>query len=255
MTTHSIPRALTRLSVVAGLAATTVVLTAGLASAHITTDPAQVDRAEYNQITFRVPNEEANATTVKLELTLPTDTPITSVRTAPMPGWKAEVATVQLDKPVTVDKTTIKEAVRTVTWTADAGGGIAPGQFGAFSILTGVLPEHVDTVVVPAVQTYSDGSVARWIQRQGQGADEPEFPAPIVNLTGSAAEDDHAGSTPAHNDEASSGAAASSDDTARWMAGIGIAVGALGLGVGVGTVLRSRRRPAAAPETTSSSES
>jgi hypothetical protein len=36
-------------------------------------------------------------------------------------------------------------------------------------------------------------------------------------------------------------AAPTSDNTARWLGGAGLVVGALGLGVGVGAVLRSRR--------------
>ncbi len=104
-----------------------------------------VTRAEYNQISFRAPNESATASTVKFELTFPTATPITSVRTAPLPGWKAVVTKGKLPKPVTIENATITQAVLSVVWTAEPGVGIAPGQFGLFQILTGALPVSVVT--------------------------------------------------------------------------------------------------------------
>jgi uncharacterized protein YcnI len=220
----------------------------GVASAHITTDPSEVTRGEYNQIAFRVPNESATASTVKVTFTLPTDIPITSVRTAPLPGWKAEVAKGKIDPPVTIGNTAVTESVRTVTWTADPGNGVAPGQFGLFQILTGSIPDIGDTLVIPAVEIYSDGTIVNWDQPPTTNGEEPDKPAPVVKLTGAAGEGHGApAASPPTSGGSHSEAAASSagqDDTARWLAGAGLLVGALGLGAGTGAILRGRRRTA-----------
>ncbi|WP_071929053.1 DUF1775 domain-containing protein [Nocardia mangyaensis] len=39
-----------------------------------------------------------------------------------------------------------------------------------------------DTVAFKAVQTYSDGKVETWDQPTPAGADEPEFPLPVLTL-------------------------------------------------------------------------
>jgi uncharacterized protein YcnI len=180
-------------------------------------------------VTFRVPDESDTAGTVKLEVTLPTDHPITSVRTTPIPGWTATVTKATLNPPVQVDGNTVAEAVRTVTWTAGGGTRINPGEFLDFPLSLGPLPTGVDQLAMPATQTYDNGEVVAWDQPSTDGA-EPERPAPVVRLTPAAdATAGDGGETPA------------ADSTARWMAGAGLLVGALGVGLGAGAVLRNRR--------------
>jgi uncharacterized protein YcnI len=202
----------------------------GAAFAHVTTDPDEITRGEYNQLSFRVPNESPTASTVKVELTFPTDVPITSVRTAPVPGWTAEVVKGAINPPVTGNDVTITEAVRTVTWTAQPGNGVAPGQFGLFHILTGEIPETGERLVIPATETYSDGHIVRWDQASAADGSEPKHPAPLVRVSGTA---EHA-----HGPAKAQGG---TDDTARWMAGVGLLLGAVGLGAGGGAILANRR--------------
>ena len=78
------------------------------------------------------------------------------------------------------------------------------------------------------------------------GGSEPEHPAPEFVVT--AAESEHAGSTGAknaagHDAQAASPAAArdSSDGTARWLGGAGLALGLIALVVAGGVLGRSRR--------------
>jgi hypothetical protein len=111
----------------------------------------------------------------------------------------------------------------------------------------GRLPDDIDQIVMPAVQTYDDGTVVRWDQVQAPGADEPEHPAPTLTLVapepGMEGMRDHgamAGMGGGHgggHQEAATG----TDDTARWLGGAGLLVGALGLGVAVGAIARGRR--------------
>ncbi|HEX3826787.1 MAG TPA: DUF1775 domain-containing protein [Sporichthyaceae bacterium] len=73
-------------------------------------------------------------------------------------------------------------AVGSITWTArESSAAIAPGTFGQFEILATV-PADRASLVFAAVQTYSDGTVVRWIDRAAPGAPQPAHPAPVVML-------------------------------------------------------------------------
>ena len=118
-----------------------------------------------------------------------------------------------------------------------------------FEVNLGALPDNTDSLVMPAVQTYDDGTVVSWDQTQTPGGPEPEHPAPTLKLvdgTGGAHDMAAAGHTMAHSTgpDAPSDAGASAggvDNTARWLGGIGLVLGALGLGLGGGAALRGRR--------------
>jgi uncharacterized protein YcnI len=231
-------------TVAAGIA---VLFGNGLASAHVTARVIgeAATQGGYTKITFRVPNEEDAAGTIKLEVKFPADTPLTSARTKPMPGWTAQITKVTLDKPVVVHNAEIKEAVSSVTWTA-SGTRINPGEFQEFELSTGPLPE-TEQLVMPAIQTYDNGTVVAWDAPPAEeGAEEPEHPAPVIEL---APESGDAHGTATANTAADTGAedtteaaaVSGTDDTARWLGGAGLAVGALGVGFGVGATLRARR--------------
>lgn len=225
-------RVFTRAAAVTGTAGLVVLAGAGMASAHVTAQPGTAVKGSTGEITFRVPDEEARAGTVRLDVTLPLDHPIASVRTKSVPGWTAQIATAKLDKPVRTDEgAELTEAVRTVTWTANPGTRIEPGQFQEFTILAETMPESTDKLVLPATQTYDNGEVMRWDQPPAApGAPEPEHPAPTVTLLAGPANLDGASATPG------------ADVSARWLGGTAVVLGALGLGVAVGAVLVARRR-------------
>jgi uncharacterized protein YcnI len=197
------------------------------ALAHVTASPQTAEQGGYAVIALRVPTESETAGTVALQVTLPTEHPITSVRTTPRPGWTATVEKAPLDPPVERHGRTTTEAVRTVTWTADPGVRIGPGEFAEFPLSLGPMPTDTDQLLLPTVQTYDDGEVVAWDQPPAADGSEPERPAPAVALTSPTA--------------AAAAPAGTTDTAARWMGGGGLLVGALGLGVGAGAVLRSRR--------------
>ncbi|MBM7771081.1 uncharacterized protein YcnI [Actinokineospora baliensis] len=242
-----------RAGVVLAAAGTAVLFTSGIASAHVTAkvigEPAV--QGGYTKITFRVPNEDNTAGTVKLEVKFPAETPIASLRTKPLAGWTATISKAKLDKPITVHGAEITEAVSTVTWTAAAGTRIGPGEFAEFEVSGGALPE-TDQLVLPATQTYDSGKVVAWdAPPPAAGAEEPEHPAPVIKLTkATEGGGDHAAAAPAaastdtHSDKAAE--AKGADNTARWLGGAGLVVGALGLGLGAGATLRARKAIAAA---------
>lgn len=155
---------------------------AGPAQAHVTIDaPGAVRGGSDQQITFRVPVEEGKAT-VALTVQLPTATPIASVDVLPMAGWTHTETTATLATPVKTDDGDITSAVTQISWKA-TGGGLKPGEYGAFTILAGSLPD-VPTLTFKALQTYSDGSVVRWIETPAPGSTTvPQDPAPTLALS------------------------------------------------------------------------
>ena len=178
-----------RVRVLAGAAALAVAVTlvfAATAGAHVTVHPGTAKKGASDVLlTLAVPNEETSGATVtKLELDLPTNTPLLGVKAQTIPGWTATVTSTKLAKPVTTDDGQITEAVSQVVWTAnDPTAAIPQDQFGAFTIIVGTLPSNTSKVAFKAVQTYSDGNVVSWIEPVVKGSPAPEHPTPILTLT------------------------------------------------------------------------
>ncbi|MBQ1096440.1 YcnI family protein [Streptomyces sp. b94] len=208
----------------------------------------------YAVVGFKVPNERDNASTTKLEVNFPTDHPLASVMPQPVPGWKAVVTKTKPAKPLESHGKQITEVVSKVTWTAD-GKGIEPGYFQKFPVSLGALPEDADELAFKAIQTYDNKEVVRWIEVPQEGQEEPDHPAPVLELA--AAEDDSHGSSGAKAEDdteaaaqntaadtaASSDSGDGSDTTARVLGIVGIVVGAAGVAYGV---LAGRRRDSGA---------
>ncbi|MCU1685605.1 MAG: hypothetical protein JWQ81_6344 [Amycolatopsis sp.] len=240
--------------------AATGLLGAGVASAHVTANVygSQPTKGGYAAIFFRVPNEDANLGTIGLEVDFKPEYGIGGVRTKPVPGWTAVVTTSDLPAPVkTASGTEVTKAVTKVVWTAQPGNKIAAGssEFQEFEVSAGPLPNNVDELVFPTIQTYEGGKVVDWTQLSTPGAAEPEHPAPTVQLAAQVSGD---GDSPAMNmggtTTTEAAAPSGSDNTARWLGGAGLVVGALGLGVGAGATLRARKAGAAGSNRTEGTE-
>lgn len=241
-----ITRTLARVGLAAGGAVTLGVVLAATAAAHVTIRPDVDTAGSYAKITVRVPNESDTAGTVQVRIELPADTPIPSVRVQPHAGWTTELTTTQFPEPVQVGDRTLEEAVTAVTWTADPGVRIGPGEFDEFAISVGPLPE-AGTYFLPATQTYDDGEVVAWAEETVEGQEEPEHPAPVLEVVEATGDDGHGGAPAAENvsDEGGGEAAAASsaggdngDDLARGVGIGGLVVGAAGLGVGAAALRR-----------------
>ena len=214
---------ISRALVTAGAAGSTMLLAAGIASAHVTVDAPGAEEGGYTVLTFKVPTESATAGTTALKVTLPG---FKVAGTEPLAGWKS-----------VVDKDGSQLAT-SVTWTADPGVSIGPGQFQRFVLSVGPLPKEKE-LSFDAVQTYSDGTVVNWDQAANADGSEPEHPAPSITLaegTGDGHDDDAHAVAPSSHTEA----AATTDTTARWLGGAGLALGALGAALGLGAVIRKR---------------
>lgn len=240
MTKHRVTRALV-------VAAVAFMAVGPMAAAHVTVNPGEATKGGYAALTFRVPNERDDSGTTAVEVNLPEDYPIASVRVKPKPGWSYEVEHRTLDEPLDSHGTEITEAVSKITWT---GGEIQPDEYDEFEVSMGRLPEDADQLVFPSLQTYASGEVVRWIDEPAEdGEDDPESPAPVLTLVD--AEEGHGGGD---DDEAADGegesasgltvenAASQGDvDSASTLAAVAIVVGLLGLAAGAFAVVKGRR--------------
>jgi len=223
-----------------------VVLAPTAAAAHVTVQPGEVPGGGFAKLAFRTPNERDDAGTVKLEVSFPTDAPLAFFSVRAVPGWTSTVERAALPVPIEVFGETISEAVSKVTW---EGGTIPPGGFEEFEVSVGPLPEDKDELVFKALQTYSSGEVVRWIELREPGAtDDPEFPAPVLKLSGPGEEPPVPGGDDQAATEATSAAAISTlqdeVDSADRRAGIAIAIGVVAaLASGMAIVRRRRSSP------------
>ncbi|PYI63954.1 nuclear export factor GLE1 [Arthrobacter livingstonensis] len=219
------------------LAAAFLAAGAAAASAHVKVAPDSTTASGYTHVTFSVPNESDSAKTSKLVVKLPTDPPFTSVSVKPVDGWTAKVITTKLPKAVTVGGSTVTEAATSVEWTADTAHQIGQNEYQTFSLSLGKLPAAGTTVMLPAAQTYTDGTVVNWDQKMVAGQAEPEHPAPSFVTT--AAESTATAATPINMDQTSNNA------VGIW----GIVLGAVALvlgGTALGMVLAGRRKASSA---------
>lgn len=213
------------------------------ASAHVTVRADATASGGYAGLTFRVPNESDSASTDTLVVTLPQDKPLANVSVKPVPGWTAEVKSAELPEPVRTNDLNLTEAPRTITWTAESKDAqIAPGEYQEFAISGGPLPEP-GTLVLPAEQTYTDGEVVDWAEGPTEG-EEPEHPAPVVEVTEAEEGHGHGAEEAAEDDDTTTAATASgdsSDTPARALGGLALVVALVGVGI---TALTGRRRSA-----------
>jgi uncharacterized protein YcnI len=164
------------------LTAFALVAGAGIASAHVSVNPSEASAGdEAIKLTFRVPTESETAGTTAVTITIPAEHPFAFLSVKEVPGWTVVPTKTTLPTPVTEGNTTIKEAVTSVTWTANPGTQIAPGEFGEFDISAGPVPD-ADSMVFTATQTYSDGTVVEWNEPTPASGAEPEHQAPTLTI-------------------------------------------------------------------------
>ncbi|MFF2344724.1 YcnI family protein [Pseudarthrobacter sp. NPDC058119] len=225
----------------AGAAAAGIVAAgATVASAHVSVTPDDTGANGYSHLTFNVPNESPTAKTTKLEVSLPTDTPFTSVSVKPVEGWTAQVVTGDLPKPVTVAGATVTKAPTSVVWTADEAHQLGQNQYQAFSLSVGRLPAAGTKVTLKAAQTYTDGSVVKWDEESAEGQPEPKHPAPSFVTTA----DDGAAAATASASPSTEAVTRTAQDANNAASVWGVVLGAAGLVLGaaaLGLVLAGRR--------------
>ena len=136
---------------------------AATAAGHAQVSPPVALAKEGQVFTLAVPTEEANATTTKIELTVPKGFTIDSV--APTPGWKWG-----FNRSVGGNPATTK-----VDW---IGGSVPTGEAALFQFVASA--DAAKTYTFRVRQTYSNGKVVDW-----SGPESSDTPAPAVKAVSS----------------------------------------------------------------------
>ncbi|MCH9730428.1 MAG: YcnI family protein [Actinomycetia bacterium] len=161
------------------ISAVATLLVSPLAAAHISAELDGAGPGDFGLITLGVPTESGKPATTKVEVRIPDDVQLRTVRAAQVAGWGIDITKRTIPPIYKDDGTPVTEVVDSVTWTAQ-GPGIPSGQFGQFALYVGPLPDAA-TLALPTVQTFSDGTTEDWAQ-EANGGEEPEFPAPTVTI-------------------------------------------------------------------------
>ncbi|HEY2833554.1 MAG TPA: YcnI family protein [Sporichthyaceae bacterium] len=250
MTSCSRPAYLVRVGGLVLASATAAVLFGpSIAWAHVTVHSAEAVRGgEDAELVFRVPNESDNARTTKIEVNLPTDTPMLGVSVDPPSGWSAKTSQTDLPSPVDTDDGPVNSVVSKIVF---SGSSISGDEYVDFPIAVGKLPD-TPQLVFKVLQTYSDGNVVRWIEEgsDAPGAQEPEHPAPSIKLAQGGEDSDAVAPSASPSASAGSGpsvsaASSATDDYAskndvKVALAVGVVGAALGL-LGLGTAFAKRR--------------
>lgn len=208
-------------------------LLAPAAAAHVTANPPSGVAGEFTKIDFRVGHGCEDSPTTSLTVRVPEG--VLFVAPEVVPGWKASVTKAKFSKPVEVFGETHTEGVRTITW---KGGPLPDGFMTEFGVSMR-LPEGAGrTIYFPAVQHCEKGE-HRWITIPIEGQEEPEEPAPAVELLAADGGEEEGSATP----PPAAPAADNSDDRANLALGFGIGGVAVGLGA-LGLSLWRRPRSA-----------
>ena len=217
-------------SIAAGSGALRAIAPPLTTSAYVEVSPNTAAARSDTDTTLRLPTESATASTPKVEVDIPAATSFVNVRYVAMPSWHAELITEPLSSPITVDKTTLTDAVTTVFWASQPGSEIKDSEIRQFTCSIRAMPD-AGKIGPSAIQRYSDGSVVTWSET-GEGA-KPPSPVRYVNDAPAAECEAHAATASATD---ATGAGASSDTLARLF-GIGrLIVGTVGVVLSVVTL-------------------
>jgi uncharacterized protein YcnI len=203
------------------------------AGAHVTANPPSGVAGEFTKIDFRVGHGCEESPTTSLTVRVPDG--VTFVAPEIVPGWKASVTKAKFAEPVTVFGEQVTEGVRTITW---RGGPLPNGYVTDFGVSMRLPESAGQTLYFPAVQRCQKG-VHRWITIPVEGQEEPDEPAPGVELIAAeATENEQAAPAPAPIEDSDN-----SEDRANLALGFGIGALVVGLGA-LGLSLWRRPRSA-----------
>ena len=221
---------------IACLAVVAVVFPA-TAAAHVTLNPREWEAGGFGRFAVRVPNERDDASTTEITVQFPEGLAFVSFQ--PVPGWKRTVEMETLEEPMEVFGEEVTERIASVTW---KGGKIGPGEFQEFGVSFLVPETPGESLLFPALQTYSNGEVVRWVDPDP----EAETPAPQVAVTEPADEEEAPAETTTEEaaaentateetatDETSAVPAASTDGDDDSMSTVALIFGIAGLAAGL----------------------
>lgn len=232
------------LAVIAALSAPAV------ATAHISIHPNTIPAGGFPTLNVTVPGEEQGAHVTKVDVLFPPG--FIAVNYANVAGWTVKVVTQKLTTPVQTDSGPIDTEISQLIWSWTGPlGRVDNNQFIQFPLSVAIPDSYAagQSLTFKTLQTYSNGTVARWI-----GPLSADKPAPVINISAKNGPIQDIAGTEAGPPPPGQAATTTTTGTVKPAAkassgaskGLGIAaliVGALGLLAGLGA-LATRRRTA-----------
>ncbi|MEP7201627.1 MAG: DUF1775 domain-containing protein [Ilumatobacteraceae bacterium] len=218
--------------VTAATSAAFVLVTGGIASAHIDPDPIAIQAGTSGAFAFNVEHGCNGSPTTSMKFQIPDG--VTDAVAVDKEGWTATVTGNTLEF---------------------VGGPLDPEQEDHFNI-TFTAPAAAGDIHFPVIQTCEAGEIA-WIEIPAEGADEPEHPAPTIkvtegpptsaDLTPEPEEDQTEGTTVTHGTDGEAtptvAEAAADDDSNNTGTIVKVVIGAAIVVVGGGVLLARRNKP------------
>lgn len=133
------------------------------AMAHVEMTPSDAAAGKPVDLSFEIPHGCDGAATTSLVVQIPDSA--TDVKAKPIKGWRANTTPA------------------TLTWT---GGPLPDDQTLAVPFTASLYGKKGDSVMFKVIQKCQGGASTAWIQAE-EGGVEPEYPAPAVTLTSTAA--------------------------------------------------------------------
>jgi uncharacterized protein YcnI len=197
----------------------------GIVSAHVTVQPPTTVQGSYEKFAVRVPSEDKESPTVKVEVKFAVESVAIS-RFEPKPGWKYELAKDASNK------------ITGVTWTA-TGDGLSPTEFSEF-YMQGKVADNATSITWKAYQTYKNGTVVEWVG--AEGADKPASVTKVTPKPTGAAADSHGNTTApaAPAAAATAGAAANASQAPLYLSIAALVLGLIALMISISKRKASR---------------
>jgi uncharacterized protein YcnI len=165
---------------VSALCGATMLVTCGMASAHVTLEVSEAPVSSTYKAVLSVGHGCEGSPTTAIRVKIPKG--MIAVKPMPKPGWQLTTKIEPYPEPVKYFEDTLTEGVSEIAWT----GGKLPDEWYDEFVFQGRLPdEGVGTTIwFPVVQECEQG-VHRWIEipAEGKTADDYQEPAPGLTLT------------------------------------------------------------------------
>lgn len=144
------------------------------AFAHSEISPESTPAGVETELTLNLENESSNASTVKVEMFFPDGQEIVVTKVPAIGEWSGAPQGGPGGGPGALG-----DPAPGITWQRASGSPDDDPRL-TFSL---ILPDRAGTIQMAVLQTYSDGTIKRWIDPWRAGQPEPESPGPRLTLT------------------------------------------------------------------------
>lgn len=243
----------------AGLVLGALLLGAGPASAHVSADKSEVPAGGFTAVTLTVPHGCEASPTRQLVIQVPEG--IDDVTPEVVPGWDIAIDTEPLAEPVEDsdgEQTTERESA--ITFTARAGSELPDGFRQDFTLGFQAPDTPGEYLFFKTIQVCDEGQT-EWIEEYTGEGEEPEHPAPAVEVVAAEGDEHGGGDTEdaEHADEADDADESTSvesetvadttddsdDGSTQGIAIAALALGVVGLATGGTALAKARKAPKA----------